>query len=335
MNMKRNKWVLMAGENEGAAGGAGGAAGTGDNGAGDNGGAGDSGATDWRAAFAGEDNAVLESLKDVEPKMLLEAHTNQVKWRENLAGDNKDALKTLERFTSPKALWESYDTLRGRMAKGELKNATAYPEKGTPEQQAVWRTENGIPAEPSKYEITIPENASDADKAAVEGLAKFAFEKNLPAVAAGAAAEWYFADKAAREEAAYTQFEQNKSDTAAQLGQEWGPEYKANMNKIQGVIDSTIPGDQAELKTLINKAISTNAHFARHYAAIALQLNPSGTLVPGDRGANEGSISDEIKKIESAMRSDRSAYNKDEGMQKRYRDLLEGYGKLTGKDWGR
>ena len=321
MNRNKNKWVLMAEAGEGDAGGGEGDAGK--------------GAVDWRTTFAGEDTVVLESLKDIEPKMLLDAHTNQAKWRENLAGDNKDALKTLERFASPKALWESYDTLRGRMAKGELKNATVYPDKGTVEQQAAWRVENGIPAEPGKYEITIPENASDADKMAVEGLAKLAFEKNLPAGAAGAAAEWYFADKAEREETAHTQFEQSRSDTAAQLGQEWGPEYKANLNKIQGVIDSTIPGDQAELKSLINKAISTNAHFAKHYAAIALQLNPSGTLVPGDRGANEGSVSDEIRKIEATMRSDRAAYNKDDGMQSRYRDLLEGYGKLTGKEWGR
>lgn len=293
-------------------------------------------APDWRALIAGEDPAALASLKDIEdPKVLLASHTNTIKWRENIAGDNPDALKTLERFASPKALYDSYSELRGRVSKGELKAVQAFPDNGTPEQQAQWRTENGVPAD-GKYEFKLPDGVQigELDKPVIENFTKMAHAKNLPAGAVNEVVGWYLQDRTARAEAAKTEFENTKRDVAATLGSEWGVEYKPNLNRIQGMIDATIPAEQKELKDLINNALATNAHFARHYAAIALQINPAGTLVPGDRGANEASVSDEIKKIEAKMKTDRRAYDKDEALQQRYRDLLDGYGRLTGKNWG-
>lgn len=257
-------------------------------------------------------------------------------WRKGIAGDNADATKTLERFASPKALYESYDQLRTRLSKGELKAVTPFPEKGTAEQQTAWRAENGVPAAPGEYKIELPAGMviGDKDKPAIESLTKYAHSKNIPGSSVNDVVNWYFQERVAREEAARADFDNSKKETAAELGNEWGGEYKANINKIQGVIDATIPNDQAELKVLINNAIATNPHFARHYAAIALQLNPAGTLVPGDRGANEGTLKDEIAKIEKVMKTERGKYDKDEAMQKRYRELLGGYSKLTGKEWG-
>lgn len=257
-------------------------------------------------------------------------------WRKDVAGDNPDALKTLERFASPKALFDSYGELRGRMAKGELKAVTPFPDKGTPEQQAQWRAEAGVPADPTKYEWKLPTGMviGENDKPLLESLAKHAHAKNIPAAAANEIVGWYMQERVAREEAARAQFDTLKNETAAALGAEWGVEYKPNLNKIQGLLDSTIPGDQEELKTQINNAIATNPHFARHYAALALQLNPGGTLVTGDHSTNVGSVTDEIKKIEAQARADRNKYNKDEPLQARYRDLLAGYQRLTGKAWG-
>ena len=301
-------------------------------------GAGAAGAQDWRASIAGEDKDLLEALKGVEdPKTLVQSHKQVTNWRESLAGDNKDALKTLERVASPKAVWDAYGELRGRMSKGELKNVTSFPEKGTAEQQAAWRAENGVPEEAAKYEIKLPAGVEIApeDKAAIDGFQKFAFEKNMPGASVNEVVNWYFANQLQNQEKALERFDAQRTETTAELAREWGVEYKANLNKIQGVIDSTVPADQKDLKEAINRAIQTNPHFARHYAAIALQLNPAGTLVPGDRGANEASITDAIKGIEKVMRTKRSEYDRDEGMQKKYRELLGAYEKMAGKEWGR
>lgn len=295
-------------------------------------------ASDWRAAIAGADTTAMEALKGVEdPRELYKAYESRTKWREEIAGENKDALKTLERFASPKAIYESYEQLRGRVSKGELKAVAPFPKTGTPEQQNAWRQENGIPEAPDKYEIKLPDGMviGEADKPIVENFTKFAHERNLPAGAVNDVVNWHFQQQVAAQEAARADFDAKKTETAATLGQEWGAEYKPNMNKIEGLLDSTIPADQADLKTSIKNAIATNPHFARHYAALALQLNPAGTLVPGDRGANEGTVTDELKKIETLMRTDRKKYDGDRAMQDRYLALITGYQKLTGKDWGR
>ena len=292
---------------------------------------------DWRAAVAAGDKDVLEGLKTVEhPKALYDAHVQTTKWRETLAGDNPDDLKTLERFASPKVVWDGYKEFRTKLSKGELKAVAPFPEKGTTEQQAEWRSQNSVPATPGDYKFELPAGMviGEEDKPAIESFTKYAHGKNLPSGAVNEVVNWYFQERAERQETARAGFEETKKNTTAELAAEWGPEYKANLNRIQGVIDATIPGDQEELKKLIGNALATNANFARHYAAIALQINPASTLVPGDRGANEGSVTDEIKKIESSMRKDRAAYNKDEGTQKRFRDLLEAYQRMTGKTWG-
>lgn len=266
-------------------------------------------------------------------KKTLETHD----WRKDIAGEDPERLKTLERFASPKAVYESYDQLRTRLSKGELKAVTPYPDKGTAEQQVAWRAENGVPPSADKYELKLPNGLviGEDDKPFVENFTKYAHEKNLPNGAVNDAVGWYFQERVARTEAAKAKFDSDKTETAATLGQEWGNEYKPNLNKIQGLLDATIPAEQAELKTLINNAIATNPHFARHYAQLALQLNPSGVLVPGDRGANEASVSDGIKRIEGIMKTDRPKYNADQKMQDELKGYYAAYQKLTGKEWGR
>jgi len=60
---------------------------------------------------------------------------------------------------------------------------------------------------------------------------------------------------------------------------------------------------------------------ARWLAMNARTINPVATVVPG-AGANiAGAIDDEITSIEKMMRTDRQAYNKDEKMQARLREL--------------
>lgn len=304
---------------------------------------------DARAFVTGfvPDPKVLEGLDDTavmayhgQIRGALDGHVKKAfeshDWRKDVAGDNPEALKTLERFASPKALYESYDQFRARLSKGELKAVTPFPDKGTDEQKAQWRTENGIPLEPGKYELKLPQGVviGENDKPILDGFMKYAHEQNMPASEVSKAATWWYQERQAREEQARATFDTQKQETAAALGQEWGAEYKPNLNKIQGLLDATIPAEQAELKTLINNAIATNPHFARHYAALALQLNPAGAMVPGDRGANEASVVDGIKKIEADRKANRTAYNKDEGVQEKYRGLLRAYKQMTGKDWG-
>jgi hypothetical protein len=70
-------------------------------------------------------------------------------------------------------------------------------------------------------------------------------------------------------------------------------------------------------------ALLNNPAFARWLIATARTINPTATVVPG-AGANiAGAIDDEIASIEKVMKTDRKAYNSDEKMQKRLRDLYD------------
>ena len=258
-------------------------------------------------------------------------------WRKELA-DSEDDLPTLQRFASPKALWQQNKEFRTKLSKGEMKVVAPYPEKGTPEQQTEWRQQNGVPPD-GKYELKLPAGMqiSEQDQPIVEGFTKFAHEQNMPASEVNKAATWFFGERAKRQEEAAAAYETRKQETAAELGKEWGGDYKPIQNKITGVLDATIPSgeDGEKLKGEIRKAVDTNPMFARMLAAIALQINPTGTLVPGDKGANESTISDELKKIADGRKKDRNAYLRDEKVQERERELLAAYQKVSGKEYGR
>ena len=255
-------------------------------------------------------------------------------WRKDVAGDNADVMKTLGRFASPKALYESYDQFRTKLSKGELKAITPFPEKGTAEQQAEWRTQNGVPAD-GKYEIKLAQGLKfeEADQPFIDSMTKAAHAANVPASAVNAMANWFVSERRGRAEAQAEALNTLKRETEDTLRGEWGNDYRGHINRIQGLLDSTIPAADTELKALINNAIATNPTFARHYVQMALQLNPTGALPPGDSGSQEKTLTDELKSIETVMRTKRGEYNKDEKMQARYRDLLTAYQQVTKKAW--
>lgn len=257
-------------------------------------------------------------------------------WRAPIIKAKPDAAKTLERFPGPVELYDTYDQLRTKISKGELRTVTEFPAKGSDEEKAAWRGQNGVPPD-GKYELKLGEGLviGENDKPVVEGFMKYAHEQNMPAGELNKAVNWYFSERVQREQRAHEQFETSKRETAAALGAEWGPEYKTNLNKIEGMLDATIASDEdgTALKGLIKNALATNPMFARHYAQIALQLNPSGTMVPGGSQANEGSVKDAIVRIEDARKKNRGQY-KDEAERAEYINLLGHWQKLTGKEWG-
>lgn len=343
--MHKHRWWDLRAE-AGEEGGAGGGSGAGD------GGVEPAKAREFLTAFAPNpdmvkdlpDDQVLAWHGSVNKQLTTHADNavKSVDWRKSIAGDNADVMKTLERFQSPKALYESYAEFRTKLSKGELRAVSEFPAKGTDEEKAAWRQQNGVPVTPDKYEIKLGDDVQmrDADKGLIEDFTKFAHERNMTSAAVNDAANWFFAGRAKREADAQQAFETAKRDTAATLGGEWGPDYKGNLNKIQGLLDSTIADDEdgKALKQIIANTIAINPAMARHYAQIALQINPTGTMVPGGHETNVTSITDRLKQIDKMRREDRAAYDKDTEISDRqngeYVRLLAQYQKMTNKNWG-
>lgn len=257
-------------------------------------------------------------------------------WRQKFAGEDTEAMKTLERMASPADVWKSFKELRTKFSAGEAKFVTPYPEKGTPEQQTQWRTEQGIPPEPKGYTEHLPEGVviGDDDKPFIDGFLANAHKDNMPQAAVNSAINWWHQDRIARQEQAAVQLETRKKEVEDTLRNEWGVEFRPNQNRIEGVIDAHLPsGDKNGLKGKIMTAVATDPEFARLMAGIAFKLNPTPTLVTGGAEGQAQSVTDWLSKADALMRTDPKKYQKT--MANEYTKYATAYQTFTGKQWGR
>jgi hypothetical protein len=249
-------------------------------------------------------------------------------WRTQLAGEDKDFLKTLDRFTDPAALAKSYRELRARMSSGE--GPKPLPENATPEQKAEWRKENGLPEKWEDYKIELPggQVIGDADKPLVSDFTKFAHETNMPPAAVNAALAWWFQKQDAVNIQRAQQDEAFLDANMEKVKAAWGPAL-VERNAIG--IKTWLDGQPEELKLMFAEARMPDG---RKLGAIpeimnvALRLaqddNPElfRAMTPAGNSSGMGS-SDEIKLIEDKMRTDRAGYYKDQALQDRLRYLYD------------
>lgn len=251
-----------------------------------------------------------------------------VDWRKEIAGDNGEWLKTLERFASPKAMFESYQAMRAKMSSGELRDVKPFPAKGTPEEQAAWRRENNLPTKPEEYDLKFEDGLviGDEDKPGVDSFLKAAHAANYTPAQAKEAVKWYFDQKDAEAEARQNADKEIAQKTQDALRAEWGGEYRTNMNGIHALLDTAPAGVKDKMmngRLADGTPIMSDPDTLRFLTGMYRQINPVSTVVPhGDDASMARSIDDEIKSIKEVMTKDRPKYNKDEKMQKRYRELL-------------
>lgn len=248
-------------------------------------------------------------------------------WRNKLSGDEKHA-KTLERFDSPSALFNSYLALRQKVDSGELRSAAPYPDKGTAEEQVAWRKAHGIPESAADYSKSFSDGLviGENDKEAIDGFLKVAHETNATPQQVDKMLHWYYDQQernmAIREEMD-AKYLQESEDT---LRAEWGGDFRTNINLMKGMIE-TLPESVRDLflnaRLGDGSALVNHPDMARWMVNTARTLNPVHTVVPGAGANAAGAIDDEISQIEKVMREDRSRYNGDEKMQARLRQLYE------------
>lgn len=255
-------------------------------------------------------------------------------WRQAIAGDNPDALTTLNRFQTPKALWESYAALRGKVSSGELKAISPFPAAGTPEQQAQWRADAGLPTKPEDYKVEPPAGVviGEEDKPFIDGFLKFAHGKNMTPEAVNTAVAWWGEQRKERMEKAAAETARMTQETEDKLRADWGPEYRPSMARIEGLLATNLPNAK-ETTDSIMAAVKVNPDFANFLAKVAFQLNPAGLPMPAGEEGQIKSVEDWLSKADKMMRTDRVEYNKT--MANDYQKYLSAYQAQTGKEWGR
>ncbi|CRY63027.1 Uncharacterised protein [Yersinia kristensenii] len=247
-------------------------------------------------------------------------------WRDKLAGDDQKYRKQLERYASPQALAKAHKELQSKVSSGELLKAAKLPENPTPEELTAWRKDNDVPEKAADYLSGMPSGViiGDEDKERVNSFIETMHGKNVSKDVVQAAIEWNQSKIETERQEIYDRNADLQEQTEEALRAEWGPEFKRNINLVNGVI-ATLPEAARDVfagaKALDGTALFNNPDIMRWMVDMARKVNPVGTVVTG--ATNISAVDSELEQIEKVMKDNRSAYNKDAKMQDRYMQLLE------------
>lgn len=120
----------------------------------------------------------------------------------------------------------------------------APPAADKPEEMKAWREANGVPAEPTGYEIpkAAADAVTDADKPIVSEFFNQAHQSGVPKAAAETAVQLYFGIRDQQIEAEIARDKELETDTAVELKTVWGSEYKGNDNLAKQYAEAVSPG---------------------------------------------------------------------------------------------
>ncbi len=260
-------------------------------------------------------------------------------WRAKLAGEDKNYLKTLDRFADPAALAKAYRELNAKFSSGEYKRNAPPGKDATPEDLAAWRKEQGIPEKPDDYKITPPAGFvfGDADKPILDSLKAYGVANGLTNDAMNKVTSWWASEQEgilARQSEEDSAFKQKAEDV---LRTEWGPEFRRNVNAAKSLLATAPEGIADRLvagRTADGRLIGDDPAILQWLAQLSREMNPAASLVPAGTDNAPKAIDDEIKQIESLMGKRDSEYwkgPKANDLQSRYRELITAREKMSSR----
>jgi hypothetical protein len=120
--------------------------------------------------------------------------------------------------------------------------------------------------------------------------------------------------------------ERVKTEAEDKLRNEWGPEYRVNLNLMENLLSQAPQGLRDKLvhgRLSDGTPIGSSVEMLQFLVGLERERNPAGVVTPGSATTTAQSVADEKAKIEKVMREDRSAYNRDQKLQDRYRQLIQ------------
>lgn len=315
-------------------------------------------ASDWRANLIGEiagdseQAAILETLKPFEKPTdflktwqetstelkTLKEKPSTFDWRKELAGGDEKAIKTFERFATPKDAGKAYLEAVTKIRSNET--AKPLPADATPEQAAEWRKANGIPDKPEGYFEKLPNGRviGQEDQPLFNEFANsVAHKHNLKPEAVSDIVEWYY--KLADTESAQLS-EVDKTHTKAAedaLRSAWGDDYRANTNHLENYMAGLPEPLQKAFRDGFGgdgRKLMHNPEFVQWFSNIAREFNPVGIVTAGGNESQMSTISDELNQLVKLSGNQHSEYwkgPKAAQMQARHIQLIEAQDKLKSR----
>lgn len=252
-------------------------------------------------------------------------------WREKASGGDAKALEALARYATPAEVTKALRAAQVKLTSGELKPVLSA--KPTEQELVDWRKSHGIPEAPEKYDLDLGKGfvIGEIDKPLVDVFLKNAHATHQTPDQVKATLRSYY-DVQEQISTARAQEDVTAQGVAEEeLRAEWGQEFRPNMARIHQHLDRVAGKDLKDM--FLSGRLADGTPIGSHPGALkmllglALMENPAGVLVPV--GGGPQGLDDEIKSIEKAMRTNRKAYDADEKMQARYRDLLDAREHMT------
>lgn len=258
-------------------------------------------------------------------------------WREKAAAhtvgkaegpEYEKEVKRLQRIISPAEMYKSYRNLEAKLAKAPAA-PKEFPVDGTDAEKEAWRKERGVPVTPADYfkaaELDSGIVIGAEDRPQIEGfLAEMhAVNADPKAVKTAITAYYNMRDQAIRQQQEADERDRNASRDA--LRDEMGKDYQRYLGAVQNML-SDAPDDVRQnllgARLANGVALGNDPGTIRWLTKLAVELNPSATVVPGGGANSAQTIDGEIAAIETRMKTDRAGYFNDAAAQRRYDELL-------------
>jgi hypothetical protein len=247
-------------------------------------------------------------------------------WRKMLAGDKPERMKSLARYADPVAFANKTWALEQKLSSGEMKKD--FPKEGTPEEQAAWKKERGVPDKWDAYDVNLGNGYvfGDADKPVLEHFLQYAHSMNMPPERVKETLAWYpklqehVAAKQAQEDALY------KVESDDSLSEAWGREKSVNLNAIANFLvelPASVKNNFLAGRGADGRLLGDNPDILRWLASLGRR--PAASVVSNDAPTHGTSISDRLNELTAMSAKRTSEYwrgPKAEALQQEMRDLL-------------
>lgn len=283
----------------------------------------------WQENLAGDNLERLEGLNKFETQDAFFDHYDGMvnhNWRDDFAGDDDKFKSTLERFSTAGEMGTAFREAQGKIRSGQFRDAPG-PDADEGDIKA-FREANGIPLEAAGYMENLPDGLviGEEDREIMGDFMGVLHEMNVEPKVGHAVIDWYNNFAETQQDALADNDSADHQETEDQLRQTWGGDYRANINLVGSLIDSTFGTEFKEV--ILNardpdgRAIMNIPGVLEGLAELSRKVNPVAQLAPPG-GDPQQTLNEEISEIEKIMSEDRPRYNKDEGMQARLRQLYD------------
>lgn len=287
----------------------------------------DDGTPTWQEGMAGDNIERLEGLNKFETQDAFFEHYDGMvnrNWRDEYAGDDDKFKSTLERFNTPADMGKAY-----REAQSSRRSSQPAPGPDASEDDvAAFRQANNLPAEASGYMDDLPDGlvVGEADREIMADFMGVLHGMHVPREVGHAAINWYNEFAENQQDALAENDATDHQATEDQLRETWGGDYRANINLVGALIESTFGAENKEV--ILNardpdgRAIMNIPGVLEGLADLSRKVNPIAQIA-SQGGDPAQTMNEEIAQLEKYMRDDRKAYNTDEPAQARLRQLYD------------